>query len=116
MEHLCRRYAKFGYITATMDYSGLFKGNPSSNIFRVMDEITYCLRDIKQRLVNNYTFSGDKLELVIGGFSIGSNFAMLYGYSMKKYSPIPIKFIIDISGYLDLDPNYWYKLSKNMRH
>ena len=113
MEHHCRRYAKMGYITATMDYTELFKGNPSSNVFRVMDEITYCLSDIKQRLVKNYNFNGDKLELAIGGFSIGSNFAMLYGYSMKHYSPIPIRFIIDISGYLDLDPNYWFKLTEN---
>ena len=38
---------------------------------------------------------------------------MLYGYSMKKSSPIPIKFIINLAGFLDLDPNFWYKLSRN---
>jgi hypothetical protein len=111
MEHHCKRYAKMGYITATMDYTELLKGTPSSNVFRIMDEITSCLNSIKKTLMDTYKFNGDKLELAIGGFSIGSNYAMLYGYSMKKYSPIPIKFIIDISGYLDLDPNYWYQVS-----
>ena len=111
MEHLCRRYAKSGYITATMDYTGFAMNN--SNVFRIMDEITYCLTDIKNRLINEYKFNGDKLELAIGGFSVGSQFTMLYGYSMKKSCPLPIKFLINQVGYLDSDPNYWYKVAVN---
>ena len=36
---------------------------------------------------------------------------MLYGYLMKTTSPIPIKFIINLAGFLDFDPNNWYKVS-----
>ena len=112
IEHHCKRYAKNGYITATMDYTELFKNIPGSNVFRIMDEITYCLKNIKQKLKNDYQFNENKLELAIGGFSIGSHYSMLYGYSMRNFSPIPIKFIINMVGYLDLDPNYWYKVSE----
>ena len=57
-----------------MDYTELFKNIPGSNVFRIMDEITYCLKNIKQKLINDYQFNENKLELAIGGFSIGSHF------------------------------------------
>ena len=66
------------------------------------------VKSIKKTLSDVYKFNGDKLELAICGFSIGSYLAILYGYSMKNHSPIPIKFIIDISGFLYIDPNYFY--------
>ena len=112
IEHYCKRYAKYGYITATMDHNELYRGSPSSNIFRIMDEINSCITSIKNKLVQDYKFDGDKLEIAICGFSLGSYISMLYGYSMKNSSPIPIKFIINISGFLDQEPNYWYKLAE----
>ena len=76
IEHHCKRYAKFGYITATMDYSELFKQIPNTNIFRILDEIAQCVNTIKNILVYEYNFIGDKLELAVGGFSIGSHYAL----------------------------------------
>ena len=111
MEHLCRRYAKMGYITATMDYNEAIPNSNTSNAFRIMDEITYCITHIRKILTEEYEFNGNKLELAIGGFSIGAQFTLLYGYSMRNCSPIPIKFLIDTVGYLDPDPNYWYKVA-----
>ena len=111
IEYYCARYAKSGYITATMDYTEISKNNPESNVFRIMDEITYCLKHIKNLLENKYKFTSSKLELALGGYSIGSYYAMLYSYLMKKTTPIPIKFIINLAGFLDLDPNSWYKVS-----
>ena len=111
IEYYCARYAKNGYITATMDYTEISKNIPNSNVFRIMDEITYCLKNIKGVLENDYKFTSSKLELSLGGYSIGSYFAMLYGYLMKTTSPIPIKFIINLAGFLDFDQNNWYKVS-----
>ena len=113
IEYYCSRYAKQGFVAATMDYTELSKNIPNSNIFRIMDEITYCLTHIKNKLIKEYKFKENRLEASLGGYSIGAYFAMLYGYSMKKSAPIPIKFIINLAGFLDLDPNFWYKLSRN---
>ena len=112
IEYYCSRYAKKGFIAATMDYTELSENIPNSNVFRIMDEITYCLTHIKKVLVNEYKFYENRLEGSLGGYSIGAYFAMLYGYSMKRSFPIPIKFIINLAGFLDLDPKFWYKLSK----
>ena len=116
IEYYCARYAKMGYITATMDYTEISKNIPNSNVFRIMDEITYCLKHIKKVLENDYKFTSSKLELSLGGYSIGSYFAMLYGYLMKTTSPIPIKFIINLAGFLDFDQNNWYKYQNIMKH
>ena len=112
IEYYCSRYAKNGYITAAMDYTELSKNIENSNAFRVLDEITNCLNNTKKILVNEYKFNGNKLELSLGGISDGAYLAMLYGYSMKNKSPIPIKLIINLAGYLDFGPNNWYKISK----
>lgn len=95
-----------------MDYTELSKNIENSNVFRVIDEITNCLNNTKKVLVNEYNFNGNKLELSLGGISDGAYLALLYGYSMKDKSPIPIKLIINIAGYLDFDPNNWYKVAK----
>ena len=52
IEYYCARYAKMGYITAAMDYTDLSKNILNSNVFRIMDEITYCLKHIKKVLEN----------------------------------------------------------------
>ena len=113
MEYLCSRYAKHGYITASMDYTELMKNISNSNVFRIMDEITSCLKSIQKTLSSEkYKFDATKLELGLGGFSLGAYYAMLYGYSMKNVSPIPIKFIINICGILDFEPNNWLFIYK----
>ena len=59
-----------------MEYSELFKQIPNTNIFRILDEIAQCVNTIKNILVYEYNFIGDKLELAVGGFSIGSHYAL----------------------------------------
>ena len=85
IEYYCARYAKSGYITATMDYTEISKNNPESNVFRIMDEITYCLKHIKKVLENDYKFTSSKLELSLGGYSIGSYF-FSFELSVSLYS------------------------------
>ena len=109
MNFICSRYAKMGYITATMGYTLLDKYK-DSNIFRILDEITSCIKSIKEELINQ-GFNETKLEIAIGGASAGAHLAMLYGYSIKK-TPIPIKFIINFVGPVTLETDAWYKLNK----
>lgn len=108
MEYLTRRYAKYGYITATLSYTLLLENYTDSNIFKMLDEITACIQSIKDELISR-NFDADKLELALGGTSSGAHVALLYTYSMKN-SPIPIKFAIDIVGPASLEPKCWYKL------
>ncbi len=108
----CSRYAKLGYITATMGYTLLNENyKKKSNIFRIIDEITACIHNIKEYL-KNLGFNVDKLELAIGGYSAGGHLTLLYGYKIKN-SPIPIKFLINIVGPITLEPEYWYKVTNN---
>ena len=111
IEFLCSRYAKYGYITATMNYTLLRKEFKEYNIFRIIDEITACIDNIKTELKNE-GFDENKLELALGGISAGAHLSLLYGYSMKN-SPIPIKFIINIVGPLSLEPDFWYKIDED---
>jgi len=108
MDYLTRRYAKYGYITATLSYTLLLENYTDSNIFKMLDEITACIQSIKDELISR-NFDADKLELALGGTSSGANVALLYTYLMKN-SPIPIKFAINIVGPVSLEPKCWYKL------
>ena len=109
---LTKRYAKYGYITAQMNHSFLDKENKQNTIFRILDEITSCLENIKYQL-KKMSFDENKLELAIGGASSGAHLSLLYGYSMKN-SPFPIKFLINYCGPLSFESKYWYKLGKNI--
>ena len=108
---LCSRYAKFGYITATMNHTFLTKKYKESNVFRILDEITSCLNDIIYKL-KSLGFDESKLELALGGGSSGAHLTMLYGYSIKK-CPLPIKFIINLVGPVSLEPEYFYKIKND---
>ena len=112
IEFLCSRYAKMGYITATMGYTLLLEKYKEYNIFRILDEITSCIKSIKEEL-NKQGFNEAKLEIAIGGISAGAHLALLYSYSMVNSSSIPIKFVIDYVGPVSLEPELWYKVAKD---
>lgn len=50
IEHFTSRYAKFGYIKANIEFIILYLINnfTNYNIFRILDEVTACLEDIKK--------------------------------------------------------------------
>lgn len=114
MQSLCIMSANQGYISATVGYTLLLEENKkyNANIFRILDEITTCIQSIKNFLKLE-GFNTEKLEMVIGGASAGGHLSLLYGYSMKDSSPIPIKFILDYCGPVTLDPDHWLKLKKD---
>ena len=105
-------FANRGYITATIKYTLLKKtmDDPSLSIFRNLDEIDACIKSIKAALVE-LGFDASKLGLVIGGASSGAHLAMLYSYSRGQRCPLPIKFVVDAVGPVDIKPDNWKRLS-----
>ena len=93
-----------GYITANMEYTPLSLNSSETNIFRIVDEITACISNIREQLVNR-SFVGENLELAIFGYSAGAHLTLLYSYLIAD-SPIKIKFTVDISGPISLERQY----------
>ena len=111
MKFYCSRYAKCGYITSTMNYTLLIKKYKEYNIFRILDEITACINNIKSQLKKE-GFEETKLEIALGEASAGAHLSLLYGYSIKN-SPLPVKFVINIVGLVSLEPEGWYLIDKD---
>ena len=108
IEFCCFRYAKYGYITASMNHTFLNNKNKECSIFRILDEITSCVADIKNQLKNEgFSQNDNQYEIALGGISSGAHLSLLYGYSIKN-SPIPVKFIINFVAPVTLEPEYWY--------
>lgn len=103
-------FANKGYITATIKYSLLKRtmDDASLSIFRNLDEIDACIASIKSAL-GELGFDTSKTNLVIGGASSGAHLAMLYSYSRGQRSELPIKFIIDAVGPVNIKPDCWKK-------
>ena len=110
MNIFVNNYIQNGYIIANMGYTLLNSVYKNANIFRILDEVRSCVESIKNKLMNEEKFNGNKLGLGIGGGSAGAHIALLYSYLMKE-SPIPVKFVIDSVGPIGLDPKYFTHLA-----
>ena len=103
-------FANKGYITATIKYK-LMKRSMDDNtlsLFRNLDEIDACIKSMKS-VLGELGFDTSKTNLVIGGASSGAHLAMLYSYSRGNQSVLPIKFIINAVGPVDIKPENWKK-------
>ena len=101
-------FANKGYITATIKYSLLKRtmDDASLSIFRNLDEIDACIKMMKS-VLEELGFDTTKTNLVIGGASSGAHLAMLYSYSRGQSAALPIKFLVDAVGPVDIKPNSW---------
>ena len=110
MSEICLLTSNIGYITANIGYTLLSQEYKkyNANIFRILDEITASIENIKI-ILGKEGFNTDKLEIAIAGASAGGHLSLLYSYSMKN-SPIPIKFIINFAGPVTLEPEYFIKV------
>ena len=109
MDIYCKLISEQGYISATLDYTLLKSHFKKFNIFKNIDEITSCIKAIKNKLIN-LGFNENKLYLAIGGYSAGAHLSLLYSYLNSKIDIIPIKFIVNFVGPIGLYPKYFYKL------
>ena len=105
-------FANKGYITATIKYTLLKKSmdDRSLSIFRNLDEIDACIASIKSAL-EDLDFDTTKTNLIIGGASSGAHLAMLYSYSRGQRSPLPISFVVDAVGPVDMKPGNWKRFN-----
>ena len=109
---LCELYGQLGYISANVNYTLLIDEYKVFNIFRILDEITACIKAIKKELIRR-GFNEDKLVLGIGGVSAGGHLALLYSYLIKNFNIIPIKFVINNVGPIGLHEEYFYKIKSH---
>ena len=109
MDKFCKIFSEQGYISAALGYTLLATEFKEFNIFKNMDEITACIKAIKNKLVS-LGFNENKLYLAIGGYSSGAHLTLLYSYLNSKIDIIPLKFIVDFVGPIGLYPKYFYKL------
>ena len=105
-------FANRGYISATIKYSLLKRtmDDSSLSIFRNLDEIDACITSIKS-VLGELEFDTSKTNLVIGGASSGAHLTMLYAYSRGNRCPLPIKFLIDAVGPVDIKPENWKRFN-----
>ncbi len=95
----CRRFAKQGCLTATINYSLISPNTPSVCIPTMLKEITHCISAIQQEAAER----GIHVQKVaLAGYSAGAHLAMLYTYSMATTSPLPIAFCVSMAGPTDL--------------
>lgn len=93
--YAAKRYAKAGYLTATMDYSLLSKETPEVDFFTMRDEIHLCIQKIQSHCEEQGMILS---KMALSGISAGGHLAMLYGYSFQNLSPIPIAFLAIQTG------------------
>ena len=105
VEHLCKSYEKYGFISVSMSHTLLNGTYKEANMFRIIDEITSAIKAIK-KFLKKKGFDDNKLEMVIGGTSSGGHLSMLYSYMIKN-PPIPIKFIYQRVGPVTLEEKYF---------
>lgn len=100
MEYACRRYAKLGYVTATMNYAFINGKGSNRGTMPMMDqEVVSCLRHIVSTLGKR----GVKVSnLAVGGHSAGAQIAATYAMKHVKDSPVPLRFSIIEAGPLAL--------------
>ncbi len=105
MVEKCERFAKKGYVTATMNYTlyadGLF-GKVTA--LTMCDEIDMAIDRIKY-------FSEEKelniTKLAVSGYSAGAHLSMLYGFSRADKSSIELVFTANQVGPSDFHAEVW---------
>ncbi len=105
----CLKLTEKGYITVNMGYTLINQQNTTSNIFRMLDEISTTIASVK-KLLSKLGYNENELNIAIGGESSGGHVSLLYGYLNKQKTDIPVKFIINLLGPVTLEYQYYYKV------
>ena len=107
MEWAAKRYAKQGYVTATINYSRIDSdsivisgGTAEPSIPSMLNEIDMSIKAIEKKC---HELGCDVRQMAIGGFSAGGHLAMLYATRCAESSAIPIMFQISWVGPSDFN-------------
>ena len=105
MEEKCERFAKKGYITATMNYTLYADG-----LFGKVTALTMC-DEIGKAINRIKAFSDEKelniTKLAVSGYSAGAHLSMLYGFSRGDDSAIELVFTANQVGPSDFHAEVW---------
>ncbi len=105
----CKYYAAKGYVTATLDYSLQTKQKDAS-LPTMNREINNCVTAIKEKCSTDFSITLKGMATC--GVSAGGTLAMNYAYTQNENSPIPVKFVFQLAGPADFEPNDWNILIK----
>ncbi len=101
----CERFAKKGYITATMNYTLYADG-----LFGKVTALTMC-DEIGKAINRIKAFSDEKelniTKLAVSGYSAGAHLSMLYGFSRGDDSAIELVFTANQVGPSDFHAEVW---------
>lgn len=99
----CKYFASQGYIAATLDYSLQGKGRPIP-LQQMNDEIAACVAAIDAYC----TSLGCQIDgMAPVGVSAGGTLAMNYAYTCADSSAIPVRFVCQLAGPADFQPEDW---------
>ncbi|MGM9701478.1 MAG: alpha/beta hydrolase [Prevotella sp.] len=86
----CKRFAKQGYVCATMNYSLLAKDKPHVTIDTMLDDIAHCIAHLCQHTA---ALGFPVCMMSLSGQSAGGHLAMLFSYREASLSALPIAFL-----------------------
>ena len=95
MAYACRRYVKEGYLTVTLKYSLAAKNGPPVTFFTMLNDISRCLAHLKTYTAEKKITIG---KIALSGYSAGGHLAMLYAFTHREKSPLPIAFVFSQVG------------------
>lgn len=105
MAEKCKRFARKGYITATMNYTLYADG-----LFGKVTGLTMC-DEIDMAIDRIKAFSDEKelniTKLAVSGYSAGAHLSMLYGFSRAGDSAIELVFTANQVGPSDFHTEVW---------
>lgn len=103
MDYAARRYAKAGYLTATIDYSVNRDGN-GVTMFRMLDDVGAAIEALKAETARR---GYHVTRLALSGTSAGGHLALLYAYSRAARSTIPLKLVFTQVAPTDFSAQSW---------
>ena len=103
MSFACKRFAKEGYVTATMQYS-LIDKEKHPKFADMLDDIGKCLEHIRLKAAEEHH---PIKAVALSGISAGGHLSMLYAYSRAETSPIPIAFVFQQVGPASFEKGVW---------
>jgi len=100
LAHVCKRYCKAGYVTASVDYRVIAFTADNHITLPVMDADIHAAL---QHILANLSQRGIRIRnMALWGYSAGSQLAMAYALNHDTDAPCPIRFVVDQVGPADL--------------
>jgi len=98
-ESFCFHFSKQGYITASMNYTLINPQENDASFILILSEIKHCIQKIKEETKKRKIHIN---RMALSGTSAGGHLALLYAYKCTEESCIPLAFVAQRVGPVDL--------------